>query len=84
MEAGSELGLDIHVLTRNNSYLRVIKDLLGLSLPNAQITHAQCFILSLKNVLYILFVSWLLNFVIAKHFGYSCQEKWSGGCSLCC
>lgn len=43
MEAGSELGLDIHVLTRNNSYLRVIKDLLGLSLPNAQITHAQCF-----------------------------------------
>ncbi|EAQ52917.1 MULTISPECIES: helix-turn-helix transcriptional regulator [unclassified Vibrio] len=43
MENDSELVLEIHVLTRNNSYLRVIKDLLAVSLPNAQITHDRCF-----------------------------------------
>ncbi|MBO7912940.1 response regulator transcription factor [Vibrio splendidus] len=43
MEVDSELALDIHVLTRNNSYYRVIKDLLSVSIPSAQITHSQCF-----------------------------------------
>ncbi|MFA0288384.1 DNA-binding response regulator, partial [Vibrio sp. 10N.222.45.F7] len=43
MEVDSELALDIHVLTRNNSYYRVIKDLLAVSIPSAQISHSQCF-----------------------------------------